>query len=409
MPVRVAIACQGGGSHTAFTAGALKAILEADPKTKPFEIVAVSGTSGGAVCALLAWYGLIQDGRANTDPEGHGGTIDGKIEAAALLSEFWTREWPAGNATQPSRDALRAFAKSLRSGNPQMATAQLFDSARNDLVQLVGPWMSNPAFGINVELNPYFISNLVELATSRSGQSLETVRRMWDAQQAIKDLLAGYVDFDDVERTATAANGFLPALHIGAVDVLGGDFKVFSSQAEPALWSANGITADTIVASTALPTLMRAVAVGESIYWDGLFSQNPPIHDLPDVHAERFPENNPEEIWIIRINPRRRAEEPRNTADIHDRRNELAGNLSLRHEIRSIRKINDLLESGVIDGNDARHGYKPVVIRQIEIGSALAGKLDPLSKLDRKTGFIHRLIADGERQAAAALKEWGYV
>ena len=45
---RVAIACQGGGSHTAFTAGALSRLL-ATPREA--EIVGLSGTSGGAICA----------------------------------------------------------------------------------------------------------------------------------------------------------------------------------------------------------------------------------------------------------------------------------------------------------------------------------------------------------------------
>ena len=49
---RVAIACQGGGSHTAFTAGMLKRLLLEG--REEHEIVALSGTSGGAVCALLA-------------------------------------------------------------------------------------------------------------------------------------------------------------------------------------------------------------------------------------------------------------------------------------------------------------------------------------------------------------------
>ncbi|WP_318570954.1 patatin-like phospholipase family protein [Salinigranum marinum] len=54
---RVAIACQGGGSHTAFTAGVLKGLFrewdDAD------ELVGISGTSGGAFNALAAWYGLV--------------------------------------------------------------------------------------------------------------------------------------------------------------------------------------------------------------------------------------------------------------------------------------------------------------------------------------------------------------
>jgi NTE family protein len=56
-PTCVAIACQGGGSHTAFTAGALSVLLD-DPDC---EVVGLSGTSGGAVCATAAWYGLLAD------------------------------------------------------------------------------------------------------------------------------------------------------------------------------------------------------------------------------------------------------------------------------------------------------------------------------------------------------------
>jgi NTE family protein len=56
----VAIACQGGGSHTAFTAGALKGLLrEWDDE---YELVGISGTSGGAFNALATWYGLVTAG-----------------------------------------------------------------------------------------------------------------------------------------------------------------------------------------------------------------------------------------------------------------------------------------------------------------------------------------------------------
>src|SRR5829696_5517751 len=43
---RVAIACQGGGSHTAFTAGVLKRLLGAE-ELAGYEVVGLSGTSGG--------------------------------------------------------------------------------------------------------------------------------------------------------------------------------------------------------------------------------------------------------------------------------------------------------------------------------------------------------------------------
>ncbi len=55
--IKIAIACQGGGSQTAFTAGAVKALIEAQAGEagKEFKTVGISGTSGGAVCAALVW------------------------------------------------------------------------------------------------------------------------------------------------------------------------------------------------------------------------------------------------------------------------------------------------------------------------------------------------------------------
>src|SRR5271169_6721091 len=54
MRTRIAIACQGGGSQTAFTAGALAGLAEAGA-LEEFEVTGLSGTSGGAVCAALLW------------------------------------------------------------------------------------------------------------------------------------------------------------------------------------------------------------------------------------------------------------------------------------------------------------------------------------------------------------------
>ena len=57
MKPKVAIACQGGGSQTAFTAGVLKAIFENQIQNH-FDIVSLSGTSGGAICSFYIWYAL---------------------------------------------------------------------------------------------------------------------------------------------------------------------------------------------------------------------------------------------------------------------------------------------------------------------------------------------------------------
>jgi NTE family protein len=66
-PPRAAIACQGGGSHTAFTAGVLDRLLaETDV---PFDVGGLSGTSGGAICAFTAWYALASESGSEGRPE----------------------------------------------------------------------------------------------------------------------------------------------------------------------------------------------------------------------------------------------------------------------------------------------------------------------------------------------------
>src|SRR5258706_10061433 len=62
---RVAIACQGGGSQCAFVAGALKTLLAQRVQDR-FQIVGLSGTSGGAITAALGWAGLLK--QAHGDP-----------------------------------------------------------------------------------------------------------------------------------------------------------------------------------------------------------------------------------------------------------------------------------------------------------------------------------------------------
>ena len=78
--------------------------------------------------------------------------------------------------------------------------------------------------------------------------------------------------------------------------------------------------------------------VDDGTYWDGLFSQNPPVRDLPT--------RDPDEIWVIQINPTEADAEPRTVMDIANRRNELAGNLSLYQELHFIEKIDQLLAEG---------------------------------------------------------------
>ena len=314
----MAIACQGGGSHTAFTAGVLKRLLGAE-ELAGVEVVGLSGTSGGAVCALLAWSALL-DG----DP----------AAAGKLLEDFWADN----SATTPLEQLVNAWV--------------LWAARLENLVVL-------PA------VSPY--------DTPTSLSALADFRRMLERR----------VDFG---RFAVQADGSGPMLLVGAVDVLSGEFKAFNSRRE-------AITADMILASAAIPNLFRSVKLDGGTYWDGLFSQNPPVRELVDTR--------PDELWVIQINPKRWDDEPRTMVEIADRRNELAGNLSLHQELGFIEKVDQLLEEGRLAA-DGR--YKQIVVRLIELSRPrLSRSLGTASKLNRDPAFIRDLIAHGEARAAEFL------
>ncbi len=98
---KVAIGCQGGGMHAAFEVGVLTEILKKliefekkDPtrskRKTTFELVGLSGTSAGALCALMAWYGLA--------PKKSGpGSPQQAIDALNATWDHFTAETPTEN------------------------------------------------------------------------------------------------------------------------------------------------------------------------------------------------------------------------------------------------------------------------------------------------------------------------
>lgn len=301
----MAIACQGGGSHTGFTAGVLKRLLRSE-----LEITGLSGTSGGAICAYLAWCGLVLQDRAR---------------GIELLDRFW------------SDIAARHPAE-------RVANAAAVTAARTQAV------FTPP------EAMPYLYP-------------------FWGGER-LRSALERNVDIAAVR--ACARDGGAPLLLIGAVEVLSGEFRLFRD-AE--------VDVDALLASCAVPGLFDAVRIDDGVFWDGLLSQNPPVRQLAW--------SLPDEIWIIQVNPRLRASEPRTPAEIHDRRNELAANLSLEQEVWFVRRINELIERGALVDPD----HRVINVRRIELGEGL----DAVSKLDRSPALIDELIGRGEAEAERLL------
>jgi NTE family protein len=340
----IAIACQGGGSQTAFTAGVLKILLENEIHRKN-NIVSFSGTSGGAICATLAWYITIKAMQADKTPEAH------RLEA------FWQ-----DNSTQTLQEDL--FNDVL------VGSLRLMENG------VIPHWEISPDAAYATNIWP-------------SIAALFPHQNFFD----FKQLLEAHIDFAEI---AAWNHSEGPALLVGAANVLSGAFKKFSSRK-------GEITLDALMASTAVPTFFPAVKIGRDAYWDGLFSDNPPTDELLD---EAFVGKDylPDELWVIQINPQTRSTVPLLPGEVTDRRNEMIGNQSLEHGLEKIEMINKFLANGAF-APAYQAKYRPVKVRRIEMSAALQDRLDHAAKIDRSRRFIHDLMRDGERRGQRFLQK----
>ncbi len=354
---RIAIACQGGGSQTAFTAGVLRALFQEGVHER-FDNVSLSGTSGGAMCTALAWYALRKGDR----------------EPWRRLDAFWEEN----TAKTPQEIAFnRYLVESLRMTNRGVIPQYL----RGPTSPMVSMFLRGWSYG----MRPRFTD--------------------------MEGLLRAHIDFAELERWGKQTKA--PILILGAVDVLSGRLTTFSSLHDP-------IRVEHIMASSTVPALFPAVRIGNGAYWDGVFSDNPPVNEVMQRRNVGVA-NLPEEIWIVKINPTRTARTPESPEEIVDRRNQLTGNISLFHQLDTIAWLNELFLEGAFDKKfiaklDVRQPLRipksypddpdrPYHIPFIEMSEKLQSSLGIESKLDRSAQIIGPLIADGERQGRAFLAQ----
>ena len=174
---KIAIACQGGGSQTAFTAGALKALCEAQVADE-FEIVSMSGTSGGAVCAVLVWHALER----------------GEARPWQQLIDFWQDNSAKGWAGIAFNQLLVNSVRMINSG-------------------LLPTFQLSPASPVAQSMMQVATMGLREKFTS------------------FKALLEAHVDFAEIASWGPRAKR--PVLMVGAANVTTGMLTKFISNREP--------------------------------------------------------------------------------------------------------------------------------------------------------------------------------
>jgi len=345
---KIAIACQGGGSQTAFTAGVLSAFFENGVHLQK-QIVSLSGTSGGAVCAALAWYGLLKAAAGDPTP------IQKRIK------DFW--------------EEIIA----------QLAPELYVDKLGAEMLRMIeNGVLPHLELSPVSALNQVFISSLISFLPRRFFTDL-------------KAALEAHIAFEELPELVKPDS---PVLLLGAADVLTGELKKFNSRA-------GEIRVEAILASAAIPTLFPAVEINGHYYWDGLFSDNPPVKELlRPLYVGG--ENVPDEMWVIQINPTSVESLPKTNSQIFDRRNQMEGNVSLQQSLEFVEFCNLLLrEKAVSDEVLDRIGFtrrQPIAVRFVRMSPELQSTLDYVSKLSREPSQIHRLIEDGEQQGRAFLE-----
>lgn len=345
---KIAIACQGGGSQCAFVAGALKTLLARGVQDR-FRIVGLSGTSGGALTAATAWNGLLR-GRQDQPP------VSDRIVAL----------WKDLSARTPREMFLDGFC------------TQMVRLAEQGMVPTIASSPSTLSFRFWSKWAAAFVAR--------------------PEFTDLRVLLDKHIDFASLPELIEPDS---PTLLLGAGDVLQGDFKIFTS-------ALGEISAEALLASAAIPNLFPAVWVNGHAYWDGIFACNPPVMSfLREAVVGKG--HVPDEIWIIQVNPATHDDVPETSAEISNRRNHLAGNLSLLHELQMIDVVNLLLNEGALTpAFRARFGLdatERITVRYIRMSKQLAQGLDYPSKLSRMPAHIDGLIAEGERQANAFLAD----
>lgn len=397
---RVTIACQGGGTHAAFSWGVLTEILrtqhewEVDPGPgNRFEIAGFSGTSAGALCALAAWYGLTPN---LADPAC--GTTDKAVERLHFLWHEFAAKTPA-------------------------------EIWHNLTVQSGMAWKS--AGVPSTPISP----NSPEIAFSLEGLKMLGIRPEYLGFDALLEALCPH--FDAIDWPAAAAQR---RIIVGAMEVLSGNFEIFDSQrtledkglaqlpktrSERTRWrmrrplSLEGVAASGTlpevqpprrVRNTEFPTADPEVTLTrDALYWDGLYSQNPPVRELLDDILSK--EQKPDEIWVIRINPQELIYTTTMTEpeEIEDRRNELAGNVSLNQELDHILTVTRWLEYGEESGFSTMKpfdGMRKVTVRTIKMRPETAYGLRYATKLDRSRQHLDRLAKEGREVAREWLAGW---
>jgi len=316
---QIELALQGGGAHGAITWGVLDRLLEDDR----VNIAAISGTSAGAMNAVLVADGLAGKG--------------GRENARKKLHNFWKAVSDAARFSPLQRTFWDRW---VGNWNLDHSPAYLM---MDYMSRTFSPYEINP-----LDINP------------------------------LRQVVETMVNFDRVN-SCKAVQVFVTATNVRT-----GTAHIFRQP---------DITAETLMASSALPFLYKAVEIKGEAYWDGGFTGNPALFPLvDDCHAR--------DIVLVQVNPFYREDVPRSAREIINRLNEITFNASLLKELRAIMLLQEMIENEGLE----QESYRDMRIHRIHADKD-AARLSASSKMNAEWDYLLHLRDIGRKHAEKWLKE----
>lgn len=265
------------------------------------------------------------------------GASSGAINAVVLADGY-----ACGGGRRGAQQALRHFWTAL---GQSLALTPLQPSL---LDRWRGRW--------TMEYSPAY--QLLEFAGVMAGPVRETPL----THNPLRIFLSTHVDFARVRACKELQ------LFIAATNVSTGDARIFTRKE---------MDVQRVLASACLPTVFAAVEVDGETYWDGSYVANPPLTP--------FLLRDAGDVIVVQNNPAARSELPRTMADIGNRSDEIAFNVSFMRELTACRHARSRFH--LISGAD--------MLSECSISS----------KLNGEPAFLQHLHARGVETAERWLRE----
>lgn len=321
------------------------------PAARPVSL----GLQGGGTYGALTWGVL--DRLLDEESfafDSLSGSSSGAVNAVVLADGF-----ALGGGRRGAQESLRRFWTTLG----QLSS---FSPLQPTLVdRFAGRW--------TMERSPIY--QLMEMA----GAVIGPVMQLPVTLNPLRNLLQSLVNFERVRACEELQ------LFIAATNVRTGTGRIFKREE---------LDPQKVIASACLPTVFAGVEIDGETYWDGSYVANPPLAPLLGRPAR--------DLIVVQNNPIARASLPRSLADISNRSNEIAFNISFVREMSALKNMHAVPE----EERGADMAAAPTRLHLIS-GTDILTEYAMSSKFNSELAFLLHLHDCGVKAADAWLREHG--